>query len=196
MDSHVPVSDDDLDRLWADVSGELSADEARQLQLELAARPVLRAARERIVAAHGQLASFDDVGDIPDIATPVIARLTARQAAPARTEWPAWLWLAPAAQVLLALAALAWALPGLWPHWNAQVPLALAPWLSFGDMVSQARALGAEWLATLGSLNRATWALTADVGAAGLWLGVCVAGATVTWLAGNSVLLATRSFRR
>mgnify|MGYP002382192994 CR=1 FL=1 len=62
--------------------------------------------------------------------------------------------------------------------------------------LQQARALGAEWLATLGSLNRATWALTADVGAAGLWLGVCVAGATVTWLAGNSVLLATRSFRR
>lgn len=104
--------------------------------------------------------------------------------------WRQWL------QVLLALAAVAWALPGLWPHWNAQAPTALAPWLAIGDAIAQARALGAEWLALLGALNRATWAPTAEVGATGLWLGVCVAGATASWLAGNSVLLAKRSLRR
>lgn len=193
MDPHDPVSDDELDRLWADVSGELTADEARQLRLALEARPALRAARERIRVAQRQLATLDVVDDVPDIATPVIARLTARQAVPARLEWPVW---APAAQVLLALAALAWALPGLWPQWNAQVPTVIAPWLSVGELVAQMQTMGAEWLAMLGALNRATWALTTDLSAAGLWLGVCVAGATVSWLAGNSVLLATRSLRR
>lgn len=196
MDLHDPVSDDDLDRLWAEADGELTVDEARQLQLALAANPALRAAHERIVAVRRQLASLDDGGDIPDIATPVVARLADRQTAPAKAGLAPWLWLAPVAQVLLALAAVAWALPGLWPHWNAQAPTALAPWLAIGDAIAQARALGAEWLALLGALNRATWAPTAEVGATGLWLGVCVAGATVSWLAGNSVLLAKRSLRR
>ncbi len=196
MDVHDPVSDDDLERLWADASGELTVDEIRQLRLDLTTRPALRAAHERIVAAQRQLATLDAGGDVPDIATPVITRLAARQSAPAKVALAPWLWLAPVAQVLLALVALAWALPGLWPLWYAQVPAAFAPWLAIGDGVVQAQALGAEWLAALGALNRATWVLAADGSAAGLWLGVCVAGATLTWLAGNSVLLATRSLRR
>ena len=56
MDLHDPVSDDDLDRLWAEADGELTVDEARQLQLALAANPALRAAHERIVAVRRQLA--------------------------------------------------------------------------------------------------------------------------------------------
>lgn len=194
MDEHDRVPDDDIDRLWAALSDELSPEERAQLDRDLAARPELRIARERIAAAQRDLIALDQVGSIPDIATSVVARLAAR---PVPEPTRRWLWLAPLAQIVLAAAALAWALPGLLTRATASGWMAGASLLDLAAPIVGLQATWLGWLDQLGTLSRALLGSGVDTtGSGGVWLGVCVAAAVVSWVAGNSVLLASRSLRR
>lgn len=194
MDEHDRVSDDDIDRLWAALSDELSSEERAQLDRDLTARPELRIARERIAAAQRDLIALDQIGPIPDIAAPVVARLAAR---PVPVPMRRWLWLAPLAQIVLAAAALAWALPGLLTRVTSSGWMAGATLLDLAAPIVGLQAAWVGWLDQLETLSRTLLGSGLDVSGSGtVWLGVCVAVAVVGWLAGNSVLLATRSLRR
>ena len=190
MDEH--EHETDLDRLWADLDGELSPDEEAALAADLAARPGLREQRARVLAVQHQLATLDRPGPAPALAAKVVARLAAREtvALPARP----WLWLAPVAQIALAVAALAWALPGLLGMLGDVDRLLWVP--SATEALAGFESVWTVWMNALGGLSRGLVDAGLDPSASGLWLGVCVAGAVLAWLAGNSVLLASQSTRR
>ncbi len=192
MDDRDPtLNDDDFDRLWADLADELSPAERLELERALASRPELPEARARIAEAQRLLSTLDEPGPAPDIASPVVARLLAREA-PAPVQ--PWLWLAPVIQVALAVAAVAWALPGLMRMLGRFDGLIALP--TAADTLANAQAVWTGWMGTLGGLSQGLVETGLDPAAGGLWLGVCVAGAVLAWLAGNSVLLATNLPRR
>lgn len=192
MDDRDPIlNDNDLDRLWADLADELSPAERAELELALASRPELLTARARVAETQRLLSTLDEPGPAPDIASPVVARLLAREApAPVRP----WLWLAPVIQIGLAVAAVAWALPGLMRTLGQFDGLMTVP--TAADTLANAQVVWTGWMGSLGDLSRGLMETGLDPASGGLWLGVCVAGAVLAWLAGNSVLLATQLPRR
>ncbi len=184
-----PLTDDELDRLWAGAAGELEPEDRQDLERALVDRPGLIEASRRVANTQRLLATLDAPGHTPDIASTVIKRLAVREASAAQP----WLWLALAAQVALGIAAVAWAMPGLLSR------VAVADWLpvwSPATALADAQASMTGWLAALSDFSRLLVDGGLYPGANGLWLGACVAGAALVWVAGNSVLLNQTSARR
>ncbi|HRF46766.1 MAG TPA: hypothetical protein PLC98_04000, partial [Anaerolineales bacterium] len=106
-----------------------------------------------------------------------------------------WMWLAPIAQVAIAIAAVAWATPGLLVALGRWGGL----WAVAPTLVSPIDALFLWWDSTLdqiGGLGQGLLALGLDPMTGGIWVGACLAAGALAWLIGNGVLLTGRTARR
>jgi len=185
-------TDDDFGRLWDELDAGVTPDGSVDLERDFARRSALEEARGRVAKTRAALALLDEPGPAPDIAGPVIARLRRREPAPALRPW---LWLAPIAQVAIAIAAVAWATPGLlvalgrWGGLWAVAPTLVSP-------IDAALLWSAAALDRVGGLGQGLLDVGLDPLAGGLWIGACLAAGSLAWLIGNGVLLTGRAARR